>query len=171
MLLSDSLSKINAAINSKLTSFQDKGIHGLTVLKDTDGKTSPYERKEDGEGVKISPDDTYDLQIYYRETGNSTEANPATGFGNNLQRRVTHRVDLVALVSSSFYDLDSWVLSNEISKCIPNFLSKGEFANIVSTNSDTVDVLNEEFRGHDIDHLLLEINAIKISLEIIKIYC
>ena len=157
-------------INEKIT--VDAKFYQLATLQTKDGKTFPAINTGNGQGEKISPENS--LQIYHRILDSETETDTNLGKGKFPYQNRIYTMKLVGIgnmrkVSGSYDTNDK--IKNEVFDQIPQVLSGKEIIIPGDENIIREDVLGAEFDGINLDKLRLDLIAFSIEYEIKQRIC
>ena len=168
-ILNELLDDINANIASTLQ--YGKVRYWREAFLQTKGEeTFPIVDAGNRKGYQISPNDQYELQCYHRVLETNTESDYNGGKGKYPYRIRIYTIrnvwlgNLKLLPSKTYRSIDD--IKNDVYSSFPVILTNKETIKTNSENINTIEVLNEEFDGINMNHFSLDLVAFWIEYEI-----
>jgi hypothetical protein len=139
--------------------------HGLAEqFRKGDGGFPYIERQE----LQISPDDNYEIQTYFRVTGEErVTVNNDRGYGANIEEVSEGEITLFCIFKKR-------VETSQLIPLIRNAIKTSDkrlSISILSINAKTVTLLIDEWPGYDIQYLVNDINLVSLTFTLTHREC
>lgn len=168
--LTNLLGEVNDLLSAGLSYSANTTFHKLAYLQPKDDRTFPIVRRGQREAYQISPQDVKSMVFYHRlieETDEPTDQ----GKGTDMVKFTTYTIRLVGVGHrrklSVSNDEDNTDLARAV-KILLNGQTLSDRSKVwpITTNSNKIEIFNEEWEGFDFSRESLEITAFSIDYHI-----
>jgi hypothetical protein len=152
-MINDIIDAINTSISDCLN-LQESIYYGITKTVEVEGDKFPLTAFQN-KGVKICPNDFYDLQVFHKVIDADVEADETFSFGKNTTYSVNYNVKTIALLRNSISDSNPTFNPESIALIIPQKVVNTDYKLITtklkSINLDHDSIVKREW-GTKIDY-------------------